>query len=185
MKDIILFGIQWSGKWTQAKLLLEQMTDSFAYFAMWDVFRTLTSTDNALGLYLKNRMAAGELIKDEVTNSLFEAYVHAVLHDEKYMLLDWYPRTLQQMKTTMWLLSQHDREVLGIQFVIPDEIALERMRGRWRSDDTEDAMKHRIQQFYDNTQPTIDWFEEKYELVTIDATQSMQAIHKQVLSLCA
>jgi adenylate kinase family enzyme len=75
-------------------------------------------------------MAAGELIKDEVTNSLFEAYVHAVLHDKKYMLLDGYPRTLEQMKTTMHLLTQHNREVLGIQFIISDEIALERMRGR-------------------------------------------------------
>jgi len=126
-------------------------------------------------------MAAWELIKDEVTNSLFEAYVYAVLHDEKYMLLDGYPRTLEQMKTTMELLTEHKREVLGVQFVIPDELALERMRGRWRSDDTESAMQHRIDQFYANTQPTIDWFAQKHTLLTIDATQSIQSIHAQVI----
>ncbi len=149
---------------------------------MGDVFRTLTSTDNALGTYIKSRIAAGDLIKDEVTNALFAAYVHTVMHDEKYMLLDGYPRTIAQMAATMDMLSTYERKVLGIQFVIPDEIALERMHGRGRADDTQEAMQHRIKQFYENTQPTIDYFAEHAELIRIDATQGIDAIHAEVMS---
>jgi adenylate kinase len=163
--------------------LQEYFPDVFSYFSSGDLFRALTGADNAIGNYVKNRIAAGDLIKDEVTNSLFEAYVHTVLHEEKYMLLDGYPRTVPQMETTFSLLQQYERTMLGIQFVIPDEVAFQRMRGRGRADDTEEAMQHRIQQFYNNTQPVIDWFADHAELIQVDATRSIEEIHEEVITI--
>ena len=37
MKDIFLSGIQWSGKWTQADLLMEKFPDKFKYFETWGI----------------------------------------------------------------------------------------------------------------------------------------------------
>lgn len=128
-------------------------------------------------------MKAGDLIKDEVMNALFEAYVHTVLHDEKYMLLDGYPRTVPQIEGAHTLIQEHEREMLGIQFVIPDTVALERMKGRGRADDTPEAMQHRIDQFYANTQPMIDRFENNATLIKIDATKSIEEIHQNVVEI--
>ena len=58
MKDIVLFGIQGSGKGTQAQLLLEAFPQDFSYLSTGDVFRALTKSDNAIGNYVKNRIAS-------------------------------------------------------------------------------------------------------------------------------
>ena len=43
MKDLVFFGIQGSGKGTQAKILLDKIPDVFSYFSTGDVFRSLTA----------------------------------------------------------------------------------------------------------------------------------------------
>jgi len=69
-------------------LLADVFPDLIAYFASGDVFRALTSTSNAIGDYLKNRLVNGQLIDNKVTNALFELYLHSVIDDKKAMLLD-------------------------------------------------------------------------------------------------
>ena len=71
MKDIVLFGIQGSGKGTQSTLLQELYGDRLSYFSSWDIFRALKSHPNAIGDYLSNKLELGQLITDEVTISLF------------------------------------------------------------------------------------------------------------------
>ena len=46
-KDIILFGIQGSGKGTQADLLMKQL-DNYLYFEPGNILRALKSNDNVL-----------------------------------------------------------------------------------------------------------------------------------------
>ena len=48
MKDIVLFGIQGSGKGTQAQKILAEHADQFVYFEVGNIFRALKSNDNAL-----------------------------------------------------------------------------------------------------------------------------------------
>jgi len=71
MKDIFLSGIQWSWKGTQADLLMEKFSNKFKYFETWEILRTLSSTDNAIGNYIRKAVESGELIKDEVTVAIF------------------------------------------------------------------------------------------------------------------
>jgi adenylate kinase len=52
---------------------------------------------------------------------------------------------------------------------------------RGRSDDTADAIKHRIDQFYDKTQPVIDFFSDNAPLIKIDANRSVEEIHQDTL----
>jgi adenylate kinase family enzyme len=48
---------------------------------------------------------------------------------------------------------------------------------RWRSDDTTNAINHRINQFYEKTQPVIDFFADNAPLIKIDANRSVDEIH--------
>ena len=180
MKDLILFGIQWSGKWTQAELIQKNHPGVFSYVSTGNIFRALTKGhENALWKYVKERIAAGTLIDDQVTNSLFQAYFYSVLDEKKSMLVDGYPRTIIQLDDIFRLADQEKRTIQGIQFVIPDEVALERMQSRGREDDTEEAMKHRIQQFYDHTVPVIDYFWQHADLIKVDATKSIEEIAEE------
>lgn len=176
MKDLIIFGIQGSGKWTQAAWLVKRYEWMFSYFSSWDVFRAITSTDNAIGNYLTARMEAGDLINDSVTNSLFETYFYTVLHDSKHMLLDWYPRTLPQMQAMTELFKHYERNIVWVNLVLDKDLAVQRMLERGRADDTPDVIERRIEQFYEKTQPIIDWFEDHFPLVSIDASKTVDEI---------
>jgi adenylate kinase family enzyme len=46
-KDIVLFGIQGSGKGTQASLLLEKLS-GYKYFEPGNILRAVKSNDNVL-----------------------------------------------------------------------------------------------------------------------------------------
>lgn len=181
MYDILLFWIQWAGKWTQAKLLLNAMPSSFSYFSSWDIFRALCSAPNAIGDYLQARLNSWELIDNSVTNALFETYFYTVLDEDKHMLLDWFPRSIEQMQSMMKITNQHSRKLLGVQFTLPEEVAVERLMARWRSDDTDDAIKHRISQFYDKTQPVINFFAKHAPLVKVDANRNVEEIHTDTI----
>lgn len=175
-KDIILFGIQWSWKWTQAEEILKQFPWLYSYFATGALFRALIANENAIGNYLRERVENGDLIHDDVTIALFNAYMQTVIDDKKQMLLDGYPRTIEQMKSTIALMNKNKRTLLGIQLVLPDEVAIERMQERWRKDDTPESIQHRINQFYDKTQPMIDRFAENQNLIKVKADRTVEEV---------
>jgi len=181
MKDLILFWIQASWKWTQAELIQKNNPNVYSYVSTWNIFRALTKgQENALGRYVNEKINAGTLIDDKVTNSLFQAYFYSVLDEQKHMLIDGYPRTINQLDDIFRLAEQEKRTIQGIQFEIPDEVALERMMSRGREDDTEEAINHRIQQFYDHTVPVIDYFWQHFDLVKVDATKTIDEIAENV-----
>ncbi|HCB52102.1 TPA: adenylate kinase, partial [Patescibacteria group bacterium] len=51
-RDIILFGIQGSGKGTQADLLMGKLKN-YQYFEPGNILRALKSNDNVLGDHIK------------------------------------------------------------------------------------------------------------------------------------
>ena len=185
MYDIVFFGIQGAGKGTQASLFLEKYPYAFRYLSTGDIFRALTSNDNAIGNYLHDRLTKGDLIDDTVTSSLFQTYFHTVRDDKKYMFLDGYPRSSAQLDDLMALAEKYERKMLGIHFTLPDDIAVERLLERGRNDDTLDAIHHRIAQFYEQTMPIISSFGDYAPLITIDANKSVEQIHEEVLSVVA
>lgn len=180
MKDILLFGIQWSGKWTQGQLLAEMFPDRIAYFASGDIFRALTSTNNAIGNYLKNRIASGQLIDNNVTNALFELYLHSVIDDNKAMLLDGYPRTVEQLEMMLDVCKEYNRDMVAIHFDLDEPTAIERMKARGRNDDTDESIAKRIKQYYEITVPMLEVWWKSHPVVHIDAHGTIEDIHEEV-----
>lgn len=176
--DIVLFGIQGSGKGTQAEIMLEKYA-SLSSFATWDVFRALMSKPNAIQDYVKRQVDNGKYVADAVTIKIFEVYVET-LEEWKAMLLDWYPRSLAQLDAFLTYEKEQGRTCVGILFDLSEEDAVERMLSRWRHDDNPDAIKKRLSEYTANTQPVIDAFREKCELYSIDAKQSIDEIAKEV-----
>ena len=180
MKDIILFGIQWSWKWTQSQLLQDQFDDLLSYFSSGDVFRALKSHPNAIGDYLGNRLELWQLISDEVTIAMFHFYFSTILSDWKSMLLDWYPRSLAQLVDLVQVSLQNERQIIGIYFELSREEAKQRMLWRWRPDDTLQAVDKRLDLFFEKTLPNIELFGKFFPLIRIDASPSIEEVNKKV-----
>ena len=78
MKDVILMGIQGSGKGTQSKLLLEYFGEKMKYFEMGGILRSLQMTDNAIGNYLAYYTKNGLLIKPTIPAGLWGVFMETL-----------------------------------------------------------------------------------------------------------
>ena len=160
--------------------MVENMPEVFSYFSSGDVFRALTSTPNAIGDYLKNRLASGQLIDDAVTNALFELYLHSVIDDNKAMLLDGYPRSVAQLEMMLNVCKEYGRSMIAIHFDLDEPTAIARMKARGRSDDTDESIAKRIKQYYEITVPMLELWEKTYPVIHINAHGSIEEIHARV-----
>jgi len=181
MKDIILFWAPGCGKGTQAELLIEKLSWSISHISTWDVFRALVSHPNAIWKYVKNRMESGKLIDDQVTMSLFNAYFFTVLDEQKYMLLDGYPRSIVQMQWLEKIAKEHNRSIIGIYFDVDEDETVKRILSRGREWENEEVIRTRMIEYYTYTHPIVDAFVQRWELVKIDANRSIEAIHADVM----
>ncbi len=181
MKDIIIMWMQWAWKWTQAKLLIEKFWEKYSYFETWKVFRTLTSSDNAIWDYVKSKIEIWQIVKSSITEKVFDIFCDIVLEEWKNMLLDGYPRTKSQMDTIKKFIDSNNREMVCVYIDLSEDIAIERMLERWRSDDTEEAIKYRIQQFYDKTKPILDMIKWDFEILNVNWDQSIENVNAEII----
>jgi len=208
MKDIFLSGIQWSWKGTQADLLMEKFPNKFKYFETWEILRTLSSSDNAIGNYIRKAVESGELIKDEVTVAIFNVFLQTV---EKWdvLLMDWVLRKLWQTQSICKEMQKANREFVVLHFDLSDDVVYQRLASRivckkcwnnangwvvwwkcdkcgWelirREDDLNiEVIKTRIEAFHNETEPWLKWVEQNGWLVHIDANRWVDEIFEDVL----
>ena len=127
--DILLFGIQGSGKGTQADLLLKELKN-YQYFEPGEIFRAIKSNDNVIGKHIKERMTKGEMLDDQITYGLFDIYGHLIKPGE-HMLVDGFLRTIHQMYYFLHQVHIHgDRDFLAIYYDLSTERAIERLLER-------------------------------------------------------
>lgn len=211
MRDIILAGIQWSGKGTQAQLLLEEFWNQIQYFETGNILRALMSNENAIGQYLKELVNAGRLVKDEVVVWLFKVFLETL--DNKSVLWDGSLRRVGQTKGILDALLEKGRKPIVVQLEIPEEEVYQRLSHRkmckncwkihstllspeiqqcqkcwWelyvRADDADStAVETRIAEYKKETIPALDYVNELWLLVKIDGTQSIEAIYAQIKEL--
>jgi len=208
MKDIFLSWIQWSWKGTQADLLLKHFPNKFKYFETWEILRTLSSTDNAIGNYIRHALENWILIKDGVVVELFKVFLQTV-EEGDCLLLDWVLRKMWQTQAICNEMKKSGRDFIVLHFDLSDDVVYKRLasrivcwkcwnnssgwNGSWmcekcgwilvrREDDINiDAVKMRIESFHKETQPSLDWVEENGWLVHINAERSVEEIFEDVL----
>ena len=211
MRDIILAGIQWSGKGTQAQLLLEEFWNQIQYFETGNILRALMSNENAIGQYLKELVNGGRLVKDEVVVWLFKVFLETL--DNKSVLWDGSLRRVGQTKGILDALLEKGRKPIVIQLEIPEEEVYKRLSHRkmckncgkihstllspeiqqcqkcwWelyvRADDADiAAVETRIAEYKKETIPALDYVNELWLLVKIDGMQSAEAIYAKIKEL--
>ena len=94
-KALILFGPPGSGKGTQASHLKERL--GVPHISTGDMLRERIASGDPLGMQVKDLMQAGRLVPDEVVNQLVADRINQS-DCARGLILDGYPRTLQQAK---------------------------------------------------------------------------------------
>ncbi|AHB41768.1 hypothetical protein P148_SR1C00001G0982 [candidate division SR1 bacterium RAAC1_SR1_1] len=182
-KDIILFGIQGSGKGTQADLLMKNI-QGYQYFEPGQILRALKSNDNVLGEHIRDCMDQGKMVDDAIIFGLFDVYQH-LLKPGEYMLIDGFLRTLDQLYYFFNQQYKHKRDFVGIHYVLDKEEAIKRIVARGkieqRKDDTETSVRTRLDIYEKETKPVIEYLDGLGKIIHINANQSIENISKETI----
>lgn len=179
MQDLIFFGIQGSGKGTQAERVAAYF--DLNIFEMGAELRSIAQEESDLGKKVSAIMSAGELVSDDVVMDIVERFLGNISADT-HVLFDGIPRTMIQAQMLGTLLHTHKRSEVGIYIELPEEVALERLLLRKRADDTEEGIKKRFENYYSATLPVINHYREENRLITINGNQGIDEVTAEILN---
>jgi adenylate kinase len=172
-----LLGPPGAGKGTQAQKLAEEL--GVPHISTGDLFRHNISNNTELGIEAKKYLDAGDLVPATLTNAL----VDDRLDDSDAaagFILDGYPRSVAQAEALDDMLSKRNLSLDAVlEFRVPEEELVSRLKGRGRADDTEDVIRNRFNVYRDETAPLLDHYSET--LVTVDAVGELDEVFSRAL----
>jgi adenylate kinase len=124
---IILFGSPGSGKGTQAKLLKNAL--GIPHVSTGDMLRRHIDAGDEIGQEIRELMRAGKLVSDELVNRLVEIRLSEP-DCQSGVILDGYPRTLNQAGVLLDLLGNRKFSPAVIHLVVDYERIVARLSGR-------------------------------------------------------
>ena len=126
--DIVLLGAPGSGKGTQADHLRREL--GLTHVASGDLFRDHLKRQTPLGLQAGEFMARGALVPDAITIAMLRERVGQP-DTETGVLLDGFPRTMEQAIALNEMLSGLGRDIRAVIYVeVPDDHLISRLSGR-------------------------------------------------------
>ena len=125
---LAVLGGPGSGKGTQAARLGAAL--QLPHIAMSDLFRENLRRGSALGQLAKGYMERGELVPDDVTDSIIEERL-AQPDAQEGFILDGFPRTRRQADALSDILGRQHRALTAALFIaVSDDALVERLSGR-------------------------------------------------------
>jgi len=164
-KYIVLLGPPASGKGTQAARLRETL--GLPHVASGDLFRENLKNETDLGQKARVYMDRGELVPDDLTIAMVMARL-AQPDCAKGALLDGFPRTIAQCGE-----SYHIRFNPPRQPGVCDKDGGELYQ---RDDDKPDTVRKRLQVYWEQTSPLIDYYCRQGVLVEVNGDQPIDAV---------
>ncbi|MFZ4374135.1 MAG: adenylate kinase [Mycobacterium sp.] len=174
---IVLLGPPGAGKGTQAIQLATDL--GVPQISTGDLFRHNISSGTTLGLEAKKYLDAGDLVPASLTNAL----VDDRLNDADVaggFILDGFPRSVEQAEALHDMLERRNLKLDAVlEFRVPEDELVERLKGRGRADDTEDVIRNRMKVYRAETAPLLDYYHD--ELKTVDAVGELDVVFARAL----
>jgi len=180
--DILLLGPQGAGKGTQGKLLAAEY--GIPHVATGDMLREAMASGSELGVKVKPIYDAGRLVPDNLMIELIRERLRAD-DARKGFVLDGFPRTMPQAEALEEMLREIGRELdVVFEFQLDDQVGRERMLKRAadeaRVDDTPEAIEQRLRLYHDETEPLVEYYRTRGNLVGIHADRPIESVRAEI-----
>jgi len=182
MLNIALFGPPGAGKGTQSKYLIDKY--NLTYIATGDILRHEISEGTPLGMEAKDIIDKGGLASDEIIVQIIENRI-LMNPDANGILFDGFPRTVVQAYILEGLLLKMNTSLMCmLSLEVPrDELIrrmLERGKTSGRSDDREDVIDFRLQEYENKTLPVAEFYNEKKKFYPINGVGKLDDVYKRL-----
>lgn len=202
---IILLGAPGSGKGTMAQKLTNDL--KIPQISTGDIFRKNLKEETPLGLQVKDIMARGELVPDEITIEIVKNRLAESDCANGY-ILDGFPRSIVQAEA----LDSFQQIDCAINLDVDKEAIVKRLSGRRfcpdcngtfhistlnnattcpscggklivRADDKEETVRERLRVYDENTFPLIAYYTKQGKVLTVDGNGTIDEVYARILTL--
>ena len=186
--NILFLGAPGSGKGTQSKNIEKEF--EIPQISTGDLLRAETSSGSEMGEELKKIMSSGKFVSDDIVLKLVSKKITSN-DCQKGFILDGFPRNLSQATSLDKLLNDLNASIEYVFLIdVPSELIIKRCVGRItcntcgkieneyfsdfregdkcgegifvkRADDNEETVTNRLKVYAEQTEPIIDFYENK------------------------
>lgn len=205
----IVFGVQGSGKGTQADLIAKRFRA--AHITTGEIFRQEIERRTALGNRVRARVDSGTLVSDSLTNAMVAKRLRRSDARQAGFVLDGYPRNRNQLRALLAVTPIS----CAIEIRLPDREAVRRIAGRRscvcgmiyhvqfqpprragfcdacgrrlfiRHDDRPAVIRRRIRDYHRQTAPLLEYFRRRGLLVSVDGRPSIAQVFLSIRAILA
>ena len=178
---VILLGPPGSGKGTQAKFIQSKL--SIPHLSTGDILRQSVKNNTELGNTVKNIMAKGELVSDDLVLQIIKERI--LQNDcDKGFILDGYPRNISQAESLKEVLKDINRNIDKIVFLdVNFEVLQSRIETRSkenneeiRADDTSEILIKRLEEYRKQTAPLAEYYSSNEKFIKINGMKTISDV---------
>ncbi len=180
--NVLLLGPQGAGKGTQATRISAEY--GIPHIASGEILRAEMDAGTELGERVQETIERGDLVSDDLMIELIRNRLEQP-DTESGFVLDGFPRTTVQAEALDSMFADIGRNFsVAFALQIPDEVAFERLRRRseleGRADDTDEAIQRRLDNYHRETEPLIEYYRTRGNLVTIHGDRSENEVFAEI-----
>ena len=188
---VVLLGPPGAGKGTQAENIVEKY--GVLHLSTGHMLRSAVRKQTDIGKKAKDVMARGELVPDELVVAVVEERI-AQPDADRGFILDGFPRTITQAAAfdayleANGLILHHVVELRVEEGVLLDRVQTRARQAKEngqavRADDNAAALKIRLDAYYQETAPLIEYYRSKNVLRSVDGLQSVAEVSKDIFEV--
>lgn len=164
---ILFIGSQGCGKSTQAKLLSKSL--KIPLISTGEIFRQMADANEMIRKILdEGRLMADKTTSDIVKDRLQEKDC------QNGFIIDGYPRNLEQLRL------EDPKFDLVFYLDLPKEQVVARLVKRGREDDTPESIRVRLELYYKQTKPLLDYYSKLGILREIDGEGDIDKVYSRI-----
>jgi adenylate kinase len=176
--NVLLLGPQGAGKGTQAKRISAEY--GIPHIASGEILRAEMDAGTELGKRVRETIERGDLVSDDLMIELIRNRLDQS-DTEAGFVLDGFPRTTVQAEALDSMFADIGRNFsVAFALQIPDEVAFDRLRRRARADDTDEAIQRRLDNYHRETEPLIEYYRTRGNLVPIHGNRSENEVFAEI-----
>ncbi|KAJ1605077.1 P-loop nucleotide (UMP) kinase [Cryptosporidium canis] len=183
---IFCLGPPGSGKGTQCAKIVKEF--SFIHLSAGDCLREAMERKDETSELIDSYIREGQIVPVEVTVGLLKKKMQEHGWNDKYFLIDGFPRNRDNLEGWYRIVSDAEVNVIGCLFLdCNDEIVMDRLLRRGetsgRADDNKETIIKRLKVYHQDTIPIIEHFEGLNKCFTVDAARPIDSVWEDLEKL--